>query len=392
MSQPSPTPPQDPLVGPFLQNPGTDRMTVAWIRTGNDECSLSYAPEGGEEICVKVSPLRGIEESPDFFYEAVLTGLAPGTRYSYTLRCPGGDHSASLRTFPDNPERFNFIYYGDNKSGQKMHRDIGLLFDQHDPYFAMHSGDMTDHGAYPEYKTYLFDPIRDVIDHLPFFPGRGNHEGNGKAYRQVFSLPGGDTWYSFDLAGAHFIVLDTTGWRHEWEKPDIKRMYDWLEADLARAANSTWKIAMYHEPSFDLGWRKDDWGRKDFLPLMRRGKVDLTFSGHAHGYQRLRPMVARGENKRSPITHIISAGAGASIGNKPLDESDFLVAEARRFNYMPISIEGERLTARVLSDDDELLDEFELVKRDGQYDDSILRQTRWAEDYGKPGTLTGPYE
>jgi hypothetical protein len=392
MNVPSPTPADDIKVGPFLQNPSTTEMTVAWIRSGNQECRLTYGAGGSAPVSVNVTPLRPIEDSSDFFYEAKLSELAPGTRYEYTLSTPGGEYSSHLRAFPEDPESFNFIYYGDNKSGQDMHRKVGLLFDQHDPWFAMHSGDMTDHGKYEEYKTYLFDPIRDVIDHIPFFPGRGNHEGDGVAFRQVFSLPEGDTWYSFDLAGAHFIVLDTTGWRHAWEKDDTRRMYQWLEKDLDAAANATWKIVMYHEPSFDLGWRKDDWGRKDFLPLMRRGKVDLTFSGHAHGYQRLHPMVAKGENEGHPITHVISAGAGASIGKKTLDESPFLVAEARRFNYVPMAIEGERLTARVFSDDDELLDEFVLEKQDGKYVESVLKRAMPAEDYGDPDSLRSAFE
>ncbi len=390
MATPSPPPP-DIQVGPFLQNPSTTMMTVAWIRSGRDACTLTYGVEGAEAVTLSINPLRPIEGSSDFFYEAQLTDLSPGTRYDYTLATPGGEHSSFFRSFPEDPERFNFIYYGDNKSGDAMHRKVGLFFEQHDPWFAMHSGDMTEHGHYEEYKPHLFDPIRDVIDHLPLFPGRGNHEGDGKAYRQVFCLPQGDTWYSFDLANTHFIVLDTTGWRHEWEKPDIKRMYEWLESDLDAASGATWRIAMYHEPSYDLGWRKDDWGRDDFLPLMRRGKVDLTFNGHAHGYQRLRPMVARGENEGSPITHVISAGAGADLGKKGLDDSPFLVADARRFNYMPVTIAGETLTARAFSDDDELLDEFVLAKPNGLYDGAILREALWAEDYGKPGPLTGPH-
>jgi len=366
-------------------------MTVAWIRSGSEECSLRYGIDGRAPTSVKVSPLRPIEESSDSFYAARLTGLQPGTRHDYTLSTPGGEYSSYFRTFPEDPASFSFIYYGDNKSGHDMHRKLGRLFDQHAPWFAMHSGDMTDHGGYEEYRTFLFDPVRDVIDHLPFFPGRGNHEGDGKAYRQVFCLPGGETWYSFDLGGAHFVVLDTTGWRHAWEKDDVRRMYDWLEADLAAAARATWKIVMHHEPSYDLGWRKDDWGRKDFLPLMRRGGVDLTFSGHAHGYQRLRPMIAAGENDGHPITHVISAGAGAAIGERTLDESPFLVCQARRFNYVPVTIEGGRLTARVLSDEDELLDEFVLEKHGGSYAPSVLDQALPAEDYGDPDSLRSAF-
>jgi hypothetical protein len=357
-------------------------MTVAWIRRGPETCTLRCAPRSGGGVELELGPERAVGDGRDFFYASELSGLAPGTRYDYTLSCPGGEHSAHFRTFPQDPASFSFICYGDNKGGHPTHRRIALLFQQHDPCFAMHSGDMTDHGGYEEYKPLFFDPISEVIDRIPLVPGRGNHEGDGVAYRQVFALPGGETWYSFDLGCAHFIVLDTVGRRHAAEQPDIPRMYEWLEHDLAAAAGAAWRIAMYHEPSFDLGWRKDDWGRQDFLPLMRRGRVDLTFSGHAHGYQRLRPMVARGENEGSPITHVISAGAGARIdANRELDESDFLAAQARCFNYVAVTVERERLTARVLSDRELLLDEFQLDKPGGEYAEAVLERALRAEDY-----------
>ncbi|MHC4917719.1 MAG: metallophosphoesterase family protein, partial [Planctomycetota bacterium] len=250
---------EDPLVGPYLSNPGTTCMTVAWIRGDDAECVLRLDAEEASAREFAVQPRRAIEGSTDHFYELRLEDLEPGRRYAYSLRCPRGEHTASLTTLPRDPESFDFIYYGDNKSAAGTHRKVGLLFDRHAPLFALHSGDMTDHGAYEEYKTYFFDPIRDVVDHIPLLVGRGNHEGDGKAYRQVFPLPEGDTWYSFDCGPAHFIVLDTTGWRHAWEKDDVRRMYEWLEADLDAARDAAWKIAMYHEPSYDLGWRKDDW-------------------------------------------------------------------------------------------------------------------------------------
>jgi predicted phosphodiesterase len=381
-----PTPPErDPKVGPYLQNVGTDRIAISWIREGDERCILEYGPDGGDRSELTVGPRRQVKDTNDFIYSVRLTELLPGTRYVYLVRTPRGRHAATFRTLPSSPDGFTFIYYGDNKDGRDVHRRVASRFDRHQPLFVMHSGDMTNHGLYAEYAPLFFAPLREVIDRLPLFVGRGNHEGDGVAYRQVFDLPIGETWYSFDCGRAHFIVLDTTGWRHDTEKDDIRRMHEWLERDLAAAARATWKIAMYHEPSYDLGWRKDDWGLKDFLPLMRRGGVDLTLSGHAHGYQRLHPMIASGENERRPITHIISAGAGANIGHKPLDASPFLAADARRFNYLPITIAGERLVARVYSDDDDLLDEFELVKHAGEYDETFLRRALRAEEYpGRP--------
>jgi hypothetical protein len=92
-------------------------------------------------------------------------------------------------------------------------------------------------------------------------------------------------------------------------------------------------------------------------------------------------MKTRGENERNPITHIISAGAGASIGKKPLDESKFLAADARRFNYMVFDIRGEQLQARVFSEKDEPLDEFELTKPGGTYEPSFIEKALWEEEY-----------
>lgn len=382
-------PPSDPHIGPFLQNPGTDAMSIVWVRHDDAPCSLTWERDGEPAREQVTRPGRPIERSGDVRYEARLTGLLPGTRYRYSLKCPGGTVSSSFGTLPLSPDRLTFIYYGDNKDGAETHRRVVSRFDQHSPAFILHSGDMTNHGHYEEYRPYFFEPLRQVTDHIPLFPGRGNHEGDGKAYRQVFSLPLGETWYSFDCGNAHFLVLDSTGWRHDWEKDDIRRMYEWCEGDLS-GSKATWKIAMYHEPSYDLGWRKDDWGHKDFLPLMRRYGVDVTLTGHAHGYQRLRPMVSRGVNERHPITHIISAGAGASVGHKLLDASDFLAADARLHNYMVFTIAGERLEGSVFSDD-RLLDRFELLKPGGRYDHSTLTRALWEEDYGKPGKLKGPH-
>ncbi len=363
-------PSTDPWVGPFLQNPGIDRMTIAWIRRNNEACELLYGIEEAEKR-IMVQPSRRIEGSSDWFYEVSLTDLMPDTLYAYTLACPGGNISACFRTFPENPKDITFICYGDNKSDFATHARVAEKFERHNPAFIMHSGDMTERGTYEEYRPYFFYPLRHVIDRYPLFPARGNHERDGRAYRQVFCLPRGETWYSFDAGPVHALVVDTTGWRHDWEKDDISRMYDWVEADLCRS-QAPWKIVMQHEPSYDLGHRKDDWGWDDFLPVFRKYGVDLTLAAHAHGYQRLYPMFTPGENDNNPITHVISAGAGGGISSKALDKSDFLAAEARRYNYVVFSVSEEDLSAQVFSDDDDLLDSFSLSKIGGKYHPDIL--------------------
>ncbi len=370
----------DPCIGPFLQNPRTEEMTIVWVRSDDAPCSLFYGTEDGSPLARRITPRQRIDNTSHYLYEARLIGLRPGTHYAYRLECPRGTRSSHFRTFPQVAQRLRFIAYGDNKNGHVIHRQLAARFDHHAPLFLLHTGDLTNHGQYEEYQPFFFDPLRGVIDHIPILPARGNHEGDGQAYRQLFSLPSGDTWYAIECANVHVAVLDTTGWRHPNERHDIHRMYTWLERDLAHCS-ALWKIVVHHEPSYDLGWRKDDWGLSDFLPLMRRMKVDLTLSGHAHGYQRLHPMFARGFNENHPITHIVTAGAGASIGRRPLDPSPYCAADARRFHYMAITVEGERLTAEVLSEKDERLDAFELHKPHGHYGAAFLRRAMPAEHY-----------
>ena len=367
-------PDTDPWIGPFLENPGPRSMTVSWIRRDPAPCTLTVNTPDEPARSYETTPCSRIGDDGDSVYRVRLDGLTPDRAYRYALRCPSGRVESEFRTFPLDPERIVFIYYGDNKSIFDVHRRVATRFARHEPLFVMHSGDMTERGRYEEYRSYLFHPLRDVIDRIPLYPGRGNHEGNGQAFRELFDLPGSQPWYAFDCGPVHGIVLDTTGWRHPPEHKDIPAMRAWLEADLERP-RPPWTIAMYHEPSYDLGWRKDDWGREDFLPILRRGGTDLTLSGHAHGYQRLHPMIAPGENDSNPITHIVSAGAGAPIGSKPLDPSPYLAVDARRFNYMVFTAERERLSVQVYSEYDALLDEFELLKPNGQYPPEFIARS-----------------
>jgi Calcineurin-like phosphoesterase len=371
----------DPLIGPVLQQASSTAISLLWVR--HDQAPCQFQCQAGSVAAIEqtVCPAYNIDESSDAVYLLHLDALEPDTEYSYVLTLPGGKCESSFRTFPADNRPVSFIYYGDNKNAEKIHSQVVGHFSKYDPLFIMHSGDMTEHGHYNEYAPLLFEPLRQATIKWPLFPARGNHEGNGNAYRQVFDLPNNDTWYSFDCGPVHVIVLDTTGWRHEWEADDVPRMQKWLEDDLAAAQDAPWRIAMYHEPSYDLGWRKDDWGHKGFLAAMRKGNVDLTLSGHAHGYQRLHAMKTPGENDLNPITHVISAGAGANLGKKLLDPSPFLAADARRFNFIVFDISQETLRARVFCENGKPLDTFELTKKDNKYAPDFISAAFCSHDY-----------
>ena len=76
----------------------------------------------------------------------------------------------------------------------------------------------------------------------------GEHDAgldNGGLYREFF----GDSHYSFDHRGVHFIALDNVS----RAKPEIgTEQLDWLKKDLARFPKSAPIVVFTHRPLFDL--------------------------------------------------------------------------------------------------------------------------------------------
>ena len=185
--------------GPYLQGPGETEMTIMWVTDAPGEAVLSYG-EGALDRRVSVKPggpvthekgLRDKTPVESFFYEVRLTGLKPGTVYRYQVRAGDAQSKTSFfRTVPAKVGKFTFIAYGDSRTwGDRVHVEhaqVASRFDKHDPAFILHSGDLVYKAdRYYEWKTMFFDPLHNVIDHIPIWPVRGNHEGRGPA---AFSL------------------------------------------------------------------------------------------------------------------------------------------------------------------------------------------------------------
>ena len=98
-------------------------------------------------------------------------------------------------------------------------------------------------------------------------------------------------FYSFNYANIHFISLDSITANR---RPD-GRMATWLAKDLA-AVTATWTIVLFHHPPYtkgshdsdsktDSGGRLGDM-RRNLLPILEEGGVDLVLCGHSHSYER----------------------------------------------------------------------------------------------------------
>ncbi len=59
----------------------------------------------------------------------------------------------------------------------------------------------------------------------------------------MFTLPGEETYYSFNYGNAVFICLNT-------EDSDNTAQYNWLLSKLEENKDQTWKIVFFHRPFY----------------------------------------------------------------------------------------------------------------------------------------------
>ena len=151
------------------------------------------------------------------------------------------------------------------------------------PDFIVFTGDLTHTTDDAKERRARMKRFREIVSALQvkdirFMPGE--HDASldkGEAFKEFF----GDTHYTFDHKGVHFIVLDNVS------DPAAKlgdEQLAWLAADLKQRKPDDKIVVFTHRPLFDL---KPDWdwttadGAKAIELLMPYRNV-VVFYGHIH--------------------------------------------------------------------------------------------------------------
>jgi hypothetical protein len=147
----------------------------------------------------------------------------------------------------------------------------------------------------------FFEPYRDILARIPFYPTLGNHDGNEterhgdlQAYLDNFFFPGDQParWYTFSYGGAlaQFFGLDTT-MNTDSGPPRPAYLEDgeefhWMQRVIP-ASTAIWKIPYFHNPPFNAGPRHTPSYRDllHWIQLFQRSGVKVVFNGHEHNFQ-----------------------------------------------------------------------------------------------------------
>ncbi|HXW05842.1 MAG TPA: carbohydrate-binding protein [Vicinamibacterales bacterium] len=375
----------EPMRGPYVQHVSDSSTVVVWTTRQTGTAQVRYAASSGgvatAAALTRSFPAAQTGLASDIYqHEALLTGLAAGTQYSYDVLIDGVDLTPGQDTFRSAPARgtgsVRFIAFGDSGVGSTAQRDLAVRMAADVFDLAIHGGDVaygTSSGlggaSYPQYEAWVFDIYGSWLRSRPFFPSIGNHDDEiafARAYKDVFVLPENgsspmfpdhaERYYSYDYGPVHFVALDT-----ELAFQDASRrtaQLQWLDADLASTAQP-WKIVYFHRSPYSAGTHhgSDLAVRKAFGPLFERHGVDLVISAHEHNYERSIPW-REFEPTGEPVVYVVSGGGGGPI--YPAGRAAWTAASIAAHHYVKVSVSGCSLSGQAIGVTGAALDSFSI--------------------------------
>lgn len=290
------------LKGPYLQDLAPTSITVMWQLDEQREATLVVDGPGGKKAQT-VAPAR--------VAEAKVEGLAPSSRYSYTVTVGDKTWAGELRTAPPDGKNvpFSFIVVGDSRSSVEQHRRVVDRMSREVPDFVVGTGDMVDSGDRHDQWQQFFDVENSLFRDNIYFPTLGNHDRQGRgrtadSYRAYFSVPenGNETerYYAFTYGASRFVILDSNEYSFA-----LTDQTAWLERELVAArqdAGIRHVFVTMHHPPFSISLHGGNRElRERWTPLFEKYAVTAVFSGHDHVYSRA---------EYNGVRYFVSGGGG----------------------------------------------------------------------------------
>jgi len=335
------------IIGPYLQNVGTNRIAVCWETdapaNGRVEYGLAAAESKPQVIKTGTNAIR---------HEVVLNNLQPGQFYNYCVSSGTiTSRTSRFTTAPAGPTSFSFVVYSDAQRANYDHvKVIQRITELNPKSFILYCGDQC------KFETFIY-LAANIFRQVSFFPCIGNTDLSTSKddkftdFKQYYALPGNERYYSFDYGQAHFTAVNT----FENCKPDSKQ-YVWLEKDLQLAVQSSLFVFVYfHIPPYSSGTHGQQTASlklRALQPLFEKYKVDVVFNGHDHAYEHC---LVNG-------VHYIVTGGGSQTRN--VGKTKWTVYSEKTLECLLVSVAAQ--TARIVGvrPDGTKFDCFTIIKQD----------------------------
>lgn len=300
---------------PYLQNPGTDEMTVmwlthvparSWVEYGTDPDHLQRARtflEGEMVANNKINRIRLTDLKPGtkYYYRAVSQEI---TRYSSYYKEFGDTVRTDLKSFTtwsDDIRDFRVIVYNDIHSNMAMFDKLHTLVEDKPYDLVIFNGDCFDD---VEVENDILDRLliytpKIKSDEIPSIFIRGNHETRGEYSQHLWDYlcrMGGKSYSSFSLGDTRFVLLDCGE-----DKPDDHWVYydmndftqhrldqaEFLKQELKSKAfkKANKSILIHHIPLFGENLDKYTPCSELWIPIIEKAPFNVSLNAHTHRFE-----------------------------------------------------------------------------------------------------------
>ncbi|KAL5545879.1 hypothetical protein UlMin_005566 [Ulmus minor] len=302
---------------------GKHHMRVSWVTAAKHSPSIvEYGTEPGKYD----TKATGDHTSYKYFFyssgeihHVKIGPLEPSTTYFY--RCAASGPEFSFRT-PPASFPVEFVVVGDLGQTEWTNSTLQHVESQDYDVFLL-PGDL----SYADTHQPLWDSFGRLVEpyatRRPWMVTQGNHEIESipiilptpfKSYNARWRMPyeesgsNSNLFYSFDVAGAHIIML---GSYTDFDSDSDQ--YKWFVSDLGRVdrRKTPWVFVLLHAPWYNTNEAHQGEGekmRKAMEELVFRGRVDVVFSGHVHAYERFTRVYDNKADSCGPVYITIGDG------------------------------------------------------------------------------------
>ncbi len=379
--------------GPVITGVTETEAWVAWSTahhegdaSGFNQCAVDAftGTPNGDSPSLMLSPAaRGGSSFSDNAcsreHRVHLTGLLPGTHYSFVLDKPFDSESGlvphgQFTTAPlvETRPAFKFVVYGDSRNNPVLqsstrgdHQAVvdAILANESDAAFLVHTGDLAlntpavsgDDNGYTEF----FDVERKLLSRFPLFATIGNHETiDTTNYDSLINAPGFTPnqphpyFYSTEWGRVHFAFVDAfegaAGALGFGDRaPGISdAQVEWLDADLAAAKAAEKALFVvthqgpYSHPVAGSGHGGGAEAQAKVAPLILKYGVLAVFSGHDHYYQR---------GREGCVDYLVVGGGGAPMYDPDGTAAGVVVAR-KTLSFVEVSVSQSGATTAIAKD------------------------------------------
>ncbi len=356
-------PPGQITKGPCLLRVMQDRVALMWETDTKRPSGVSYGPKEGPQTYRQSTAERvTYQGTTAYIHKLWIEDLQPGRSYDYRITGPGiRSETFEFHTTPAETNEVRFIVYGDTRTQPEVHRKVVEQMMKHPVDFIVHDGDLVTRGEdYGQWGPQFFEPLKGLVERVPIYIVKGNHEGHGGTFERLLAPPGGENDFSLDYGPIHYSCLNNAS-----SNKSGAQLVNQIARD-ATASRSPWKFVSYHIPSINLGGHVSIWQQDRALRAFSEAGIDFVVAGHSHQYERFRPIEP--PEKGSCVTYITAGGGGAPLA--PIEPNPCHAYAGAVYHFCLFHIQGDHLTMDTIDAEGHTIDHLDIAKTDGCLDES----------------------